>query len=460
MPCLFALGVILYEVFSSQSTLCGQDVTGSSNSVSVGSLSLSNEEMSDYRPSKRSQLNSSHSKDNTIHDESIAKLELLGIPRSLCALVANLLDCVQGDLRSDDAYRSLADVRTDLQLMRDDPSRFLDNLSIGPHSSFEIRNKFYGREESIASIEKSYQRHMSGGCGGIIVSGGAGVGKSSLVSEVTRKFALQNNAYFLEAKFDQNEGARPLSTIGTAFNSLCDLFAQDATQSQLKAVAAALHSALGSQTALLVSVLPSLTKLIYCPANGVSSKCIDSAASMQFLFRKLLEALSQHRRVTFFLDDLQFADPASLLLIASMLSNTKESSHVFFACCYRDGDILKGSPFTMWLSSINIFPLEVMELQNISTEGVNELVSETLHLSPRITHPLASILHHKTSGNPVSRAISFAQIIKDSPVNSQPYLFCIFSTFSVAIFETTVRFTERSRLHISQRKSSTMGMGY
>ena len=63
----------------------------------------------------------------------------------------------------------------------------------------------------------------------------------------------------------------------------------------------------------------------------------------------------------------------------------------------------EGDPFILWLPSLDAFALETIRLESLSKEGVNELLSETLHLFPRITRPLASILHHKTRGNPVSR---------------------------------------------------------
>ena len=189
--CLFALGAILYEIFSRE-PLCGRgaDVStlASSNSLSLQNLHLTkNEEnRADDRPSKRSQWKLSRWRSS----KSIAKLEMLGIPHSLTTLVGNLLENGSGTFQNDDAYRSFEDVLTDLRLMRDDPSCFLDNIQVGPYHSIEIRSKFYGREREMSMIEMSYQHHISGGCMGIVVSGGAGVGKSSLVSEMTRKLAM------------------------------------------------------------------------------------------------------------------------------------------------------------------------------------------------------------------------------------------------------------------------------
>ena len=41
------------------------------------------------------------------------------------------------------------------------------------------------------------------------------------------------------------------------------------------------------------------------------------------------------------------------------------------------------------------------KLDNMNIEGVNSLVSDALHLSPRITRQLSEVLHHKTMGNPL-----------------------------------------------------------
>ena len=135
-----------------------------------------------------------------------------------------------------------------------------------------------------------------------------------------------------------------------------------------------------------------------------SSTCVDAALSMRYLFGELLCIISSHslQPVSLLIDDIQFADSSSLLLIGNLLfSAARSNSPIFFVFCHRDGSDHDSGAFDIWLSSISMFGLEEIKLDNMSAEGVNCLVSDALHLSPRITRPLSVVLHHKTIGNPL-----------------------------------------------------------
>jgi len=106
------------------------------------------------------------------------------------------------------------------------------------------------------------------------------------------------------------------------------------------------------------------------------------------------------------MDDIQFADETSLLLISQLLISAKAYSGggffpAFFIFCHRDDEDYHNTPFGAWLSSLSIFSLDSIVLGDLSVESVNSLVSETLHLSPRITRPLSAVVHHKSRGNPL-----------------------------------------------------------
>jgi len=107
------------------------------------------------------------------------------------------------------------------------------------------------------------------------------------------------------------------------------------------------------------------------------------------------------------------ADEESLLLIESLIRNNAGSSSVFFTCCYRDADFNDTMQFNRWLNSVSIYFPESIKLGNLTNNNVNQLVSDTLHLSPRITQPLSSVLHHKTRGNPFFLKQLIEQSLKD-----------------------------------------------
>jgi len=161
-----------------------------------------------------------------------------------------------------------------------------------------------------------------------------------------------------------------------------------------------------------MGVVPSLMKLLpscWRQLLGTSSGgCVDIVVSMRYLFGELLRIISSHskRPISLFMDDIQFADETSLLLISQLLISAKACSGggfvpAFFIFCHRDDEDYHNTPFGAWLSSLSIFSLESIVLGDLSVESVNSLVSETLHLSPRITRPLSAVVHHKSRGNPL-----------------------------------------------------------
>jgi len=393
---LFALGLVLYELFSGGEGPPAEDGPSSGDApLFLNSIDLNGDDARSDRPRKKSH------RSEDWRSECVSDIRRAGVPYSLCALAGNLLDCGRGDARDDDAYSSFADVRSDLRRMLDDPSRFLDDVGTRPMPRLSIRDELYGREDELRRLADVYREHVAGRCGGAKISGKAGVGKTELAHRVVRP--LTGDGRFLVAKFDQNKAANPLAAIGSLFNQLCDLFAQDATCAQLRTADEALDEALGVQAALLAGVVPSLSKLMPSrPSPGYSVNCIDSGLSIRFLFGELLRVISkisEPRRISFLLDDLQYADPVSLLLIGSIISSN-EGNKVFFACCYRDDEVNENALFSQFLSSIEAFPS--IELKNMTVDGLNELVSDALRVSPRITLPLSSVIHHKAGGgNPL-----------------------------------------------------------
>ena len=398
MSRLFAMGKVLYELLSSNEPRTQEvDSISVMNSLNLGG---NDEDSIDHRPQKRSHRRSAHPADDNISN-LIDRLESMDVPWSLCLLMKNLLDCQHGSLSDDDAYTSFTDLHLDLKLMLDDPSCFLNNCT----PKLAIHPKLYGRAYEMNKIEELYQRHVKGenrNVNGTIISGAAGIGKSTLAHHL-QVLTNQSNGYFVSAKFEHNQmSLKPLSTLVNMFDSLCEEIFENSSQTQLITIEEELTRAIGSESYLL-GMLSSLRKLMPSSVlrQASTNDCVDSAISMRFLFTEVLCVLSSHSKpITLLMDDIQYADHTSLLLVTSLLFSPKQTS-VFFAFCYRDDGANKSGPFHSWLASVSILALETIHLEPILPVGVNDLISETLHLSPRMTRPLSSVLHHKTRGNPL-----------------------------------------------------------
>jgi len=401
---LVALGIVFVELFSFGNRIFDHEESNGINSP-VNTTTLGNMNLNRTNPKSTIM----HTQKKHSYEESncpsaiVARLALLGIPHALCALVEDLLECNQEEFCRDDAYRSFEDVYSELQLMIKEPSKYLCNNG-GPR--LVMSDKLYGREEEIKRIQEAYKQRANGDCAGVVISGEAGVGKSRLARIIGELNRAQNSGTILGGKFDQIQYSQPLSVIATVFDDMCRFIAADVrSQGANEIVALCLEKALGSQAILLSKFLPSLSNLVTLDSTqSTLSYCTDSAESVRFLFCKTVEILSSYSSgpITIFLDDVQWADPASLLLISSLLQSSKDNKSVFFFFCIRDNDCQHSPDSTVnsWYQSIFEMPLKHITLANLSEGGVNAMVSDTLGLFPRLTRPLSKVLHRKALGNP------------------------------------------------------------
>eukprot|EP00985_Skeletonema_marinoi_P014100 scaffold7078_cov148-Skeletonema_marinoi.AAC.7 len=356
------------------------------------------------KPKKR---HSSEQNRNIYNSCSVQSLREKGLPTPLCDLVANMLDCTNASLGGEDSYQSMADVQSDLRLMLDNPNTFLRDLDmtkLSTSGSQFIEKTMFGRNVELSTIKDAYRLSISSGeCGLVTISGTSGTGKSLLANEFG-KFVSADGGIFLSGKFDQLQQGKPFSALASTFDQYCGMLLHEGMASTKEEVAFQLRSVLGKGSYHLTKIIPNLASILgsELPVLKHSEDCINAQKRVQYLLCQFVEVISTSSSapITLFLDDLQWADAASIAAVNQLLfaAGPLSRKNFFFLGCAREKDSA-----TKWSPGIDTLVAGGIEikLDCMDEHTLNTMVSETLCLPPRLTRSLSNVIYHKTKGNPL-----------------------------------------------------------
>jgi hypothetical protein len=150
---------------------------------------------------------------NSICSVSVEPLKAKGLPRALCDLVANMVDCANGTISNDETYQNMVEVRDDLQLMLDKPLIYLHDQDMGSLSTTGLQLQFsstvFGRNAELSTIIDAYRRSVSAESELVAISGQSGTGKSMLACEFGKYVVSNGGIFHLESSINCNR-AYPL----------------------------------------------------------------------------------------------------------------------------------------------------------------------------------------------------------------------------------------------------------
>lgn len=120
------------------------------------------------------------------------------------------------------------------------------------------------------------------------------------------------------------------------------------------------------------------------------------------VFQQFLDVFTKPEHpLVLFLDDLQWADSASLNLIELIVTNI-DSKYLLLIGAYRDNEIDVTHPLISTLDKIQQARISInkITLRTLNIDSVYQLIADTLHSSISQIKPLADLIFHKTQGNP------------------------------------------------------------
>lgn len=322
------------------------------------------------------------------------------VPQTVSDIVMKLLAKT-----AEERYQSARGLKADLD-------RCLMSIANGGHVSsfvpgnedvsdhFIIPQRLYGRDREIGSLLDAFERICRGRSEMVLIAGHPGVGKTALVSEVHKPITRQRG-FFFSGKFEQFKRNVPYASLAQAFQELIrHLLA--GTAEEIEEWKTSLLAALGPNAHVLVPILPELELLL--PGQPAVQELPPTESQNRFnnLFLSLVRAVAQEDHpLVLFIDDLQWADLASLKLMELLISDP-ECRHLLILGAYRDQEVGTDHPLSLALRAIRERGVTVNEifLHPLDQSTAGQFIADALHTEYQRNVPLAALVHQKTGGNP------------------------------------------------------------
>jgi PAS domain S-box-containing protein len=319
---------------------------------------------------------------------------------------------------AEDRYQTAAGVEADLQRCR---SEWETHGRIEPFplaaadtpDRLLIPEKLYGREAEIDNLCAAFDRVVADGTTEIVlISGYAGIGKSSVVNEL-HKALVPPRGFFASGKFDQYKRDIPYATLAQALQSLVHQLLNK-NDEEISGWRRLLLKAVGSNGQLMIHLVPKLALIIGEQPAVPALPPQEDQNRFQRVFRRFLAVFARPEHpLALFLDDLQWLDTATLEMLEHLATH-REVKHLLLVGAYRDNEAGPFHPLRRTLETIHGTGGKVQEimLAPLRSEAIKQMVADSLRCHQVIAQPLAELIHQKTEGNPLF-AIQFLMALDE-----------------------------------------------
>ncbi|MFW6047919.1 MAG: tetratricopeptide repeat protein [Candidatus Natronoplasma sp.] len=240
----------------------------------------------------------------------------------------------------------------------------------------QVKNKkedvFTGRKEELKLLSDMLDETKKGNCSTLLIKGNAGVGKTRLVN-VFKQSVLTDDHRFLNGKghYDSSE---PYIPFREAFEDLNNQNGVDLLR----------FENIGEEDW----------------KRGDEEKKESRRNLMFSETTKKIKSFVNDKPTVIFIDDLQWADKASLMLF-HYLTKKLENVPIFFICAFRPEDVAQDdflSEVLRRMNRENIF--NELELKPLNRKGTKEIIQSELGKID-VPDDIVQIIHKTSEGNPL-----------------------------------------------------------
>ncbi|NQE33805.1 AAA family ATPase [Microcoleus asticus] len=336
------------------------------------------------------------------------------IPRIVSQIVSKMME-----KNAENRYQTALGLKHDLDtcLVQLQATGNIDQFALGTRDitdRFLIPEKLYGRETEVFNLLAAFERVRNASTEMMLVAGFSGIGKTAVVNEVHKPIARQRG-YFIKGKYDQFQRNIPFSAFVQAFRELMGELLSE-SDAQLHIWKTLILAAVGDSGQVLIEVIPELERIIGAQSPALELSGSGAQNRFNLLMQKFVQVFTTAEHpLVIFLDDLQWADSASLKLLQLLMEDT---GHLLVLGAYRDNEVSPVHPFMLTVDEIvkSGAVVNTITLQPLSLADLNQLVADTLICNLSLAGPLTELVYQKTQGNPFFSTQFLKSLYEDNQI--------------------------------------------
>lgn len=345
-----------------------------------------------------------------------AHIRKSSVPKQISLILAKLLK-----KNPENRYKTALGVLNDLALCLQSltQEQLIKPFPLGEQDFSDklvFSQKLYGRDAEVTALLDAFslvrKTKRSQLC---IVSGYSGVGKSRLVKEIYKP-VTQKDGYFITGKFEQYKKSTAYFALINALTELVEQILGE-SEEQLTHWSTVLQDALGVNCQMVIDFIPEFGLIIGKQESISKDVILKEQLRFDLVMIKLFQVISQQNKsISIFLDDMQWADLATIQFIQAIIEQAN-INNLFFLISYRDNEVDDTHPLshlieTAKTASSGYHSLELLPLNN---DGITSFVTDSLEVPEDEIQPLVHIIIDKTAGNPFF-VIEFIKSLKEKNI--------------------------------------------